>query len=111
MRFVTILLLLSTTSAHAQSVFLPYSQWERMPINLREMYIAGAFDTLSTVAIPEQAGIVKQFNQCVADAGFNLHQLTENMKKYAETQPDLQDKPTPGALLRYLISLCRSGAS
>ena len=111
MRFVTILLLLSTISAHAQNVFLTYSQWEQMPISLREMYVAGAFDTLSTVTAVEQVSIVQHYNECVAKARLNLHQLAENMKEYAETQPDLQDKPTPGALLRYLISLCGTPAA
>jgi hypothetical protein len=106
MRFVTILLLLSTTPAHAQNVFLTYGQWEQMPISLREMYVAGAFDTLSTVTSAEHVSFAEHYNECIAKARLNLHQLAENMKEYAETQPDLRDKPTPGALLRYLVSLC-----
>src|SRR5262245_64852311 len=104
MRIVTILLLLSTAPAYAQSVFLTYSQWEQMPTNLREVYVAGAFDTLSTVSTPEQVNFVKHNNECNAKAKLNLGQLTENIKAYAETQPDLRDKPTPGALLRYPVS-------
>jgi hypothetical protein len=76
-RFVTIMLLLSTTPAHAQNVFLTYSQWEQMPISLREMYVAGAFDTLSTVTAVEQVSIVQHYNECVAKARLNLHQLAE----------------------------------
>ena len=110
MRLVTIVLLFLTTPAYAQSVFLTYSQWEQMPINLREVYVAGAFDTLSTVTTPEQVNYVKHYNECVAKAKFDLHQLAENMKAYAETQPDLRDKPTPGALLRYLVSICGPAA-
>ena len=110
MRFVTIVLLFLTTPAYAQSVFLTYSQWEQMPINLREVYVAGAFDTLSTVTTPEQVNYVKHYNECVAKAKFDLHQVAENMKAYAETQPDLRDKPTPFALLRYLVSICGPAA-
>jgi hypothetical protein len=106
MRFVTIVLLFLTTPACAQSVFLTYRQWEQMPINLREIYVAGAFDTLSTVTTPEQVDFVKHYNECVAKAKFDLHQLAENMKAYAETQPDLRDRPTPFALLHYLVSIC-----
>jgi len=106
MRLVTIVLLFLTTPTYAQSVFLTYSQWEQLPTNLREMYIAGAFDTLSTVTTPEQVHLVKRYNECVVDARLNLQQLVQNMKEYAETQPDLRDKPTPGALLRYLLKLC-----
>jgi len=110
MRFVTIALLFLTTPACAQSVFLTYRQWEQMPINLREVYVAGAFDTLSTVTTPEQVDFVKHYNECVAKAALNLHELTENMKAHAESQPDLRDKPTPFALLRYLVSICGPAA-
>ena len=97
MRFVTIVLLFLTSPAYAQSVFLTYRQWEQMPVNLREIYVAGAFDTLSTVTTPEQVNLVKHYNECVAKAALNLHELAENMKAYAETQLDLRDKPTPFA--------------
>jgi hypothetical protein len=110
MRFVTIALLFLTTPAYAQSVFLTYRQWEQLPVNLREIYVAGAFDTLSTVTTPEQVNYVKHYNECVAKAALNLRELAENMKAYAETQSDLRDKPTPGALLRYLVSICGPAA-
>jgi hypothetical protein len=106
MRFIAIVLLLSTTPAHAQSVYLNYGQWVQMPIGLREMYVVGAFDTLSTVAVPAQAIVAKHFNECVARAGLSSGQLTENMQAFAEAQPDLQSKPAAGVLVRYLISLC-----
>ena len=110
MRFVTIVLLLSTTLAHGQSVFLTYHQWEQLPVNLREIYVAGAFDTLSTVTTPEQVNYVKHYNECVAKAALNLREVAESMKAYAEAQPDLRDKPTPFALLRYLVSICGPAA-
>ena len=65
MRFVTIVLFLSTTTLHAQSLYLNYGQWEQMPTGLREMYIAGAFDSISVVAMPEQAPVARYYNQCV----------------------------------------------
>jgi hypothetical protein len=101
-----IVLLFLTTPAYAQSVFLTYRQWEQLPVNLREVYVAGAFDALSTLTTPEQVDLVKHYNECVAKAKFDLHQLAENMKAYAEAQPDSRVKPTPFALLRYLISIC-----
>jgi hypothetical protein len=106
MRFLTLALLLLTTPAHAQSVFLSYSQWAQLPKNLREIYVAGAFDTLSTVTTPEQVSYVKHYNECVAKAALNLSELAENVKEYAATQPDVQSKPVPTAIMRYLISLC-----
>jgi len=106
MRFIIIVLLLSTVQAHAQNVYLNYSQWVQMPPALREMYVAGAFDALSTVTVSERVSVAKHYNECVSKAGLTTGQLEENMKEYADTQPDLQHKPVPVALMRYLVSLC-----
>ena len=106
MRFIISVLLLSTIPARAQNVYLNYGQWEQMPPALREMYVAGAFDTLSTVTVPERVSVARHYNECVSKAGLTTGQLAENMKEYADTQPDLQHKPVPIALMRYLISLC-----
>jgi len=106
MRFIIIVLFLSTIPARAQNVYLNYSQWEQMPPNLREMYVIGAIDTLSTVGVPEGAPVARHYNRCVSKAGLNSGKLAENMKQYGDTQPDLQEKPVPFALMRYLISLC-----
>jgi hypothetical protein len=105
-RFVTFLLLFSTTTVHAQTIYLNYSQWEQMPTGLREMYVAGAVDTLSIVAIPQQTFIARHYNECIAKAGLSPAQLAQNMKEYAETQPDAPSKPVPTILMRYLMSLC-----
>jgi hypothetical protein len=106
MRFIIIVLLLWTTPAQAQTVYLNYDQWVQMPISFREMYVAGAFDAISTVAIPEQAIVARHYNECIAKAGFSTGQLAKNMKEFGETQPGLQNKPAPSVLMRYLISLC-----
>ena len=106
MRFVTITLLFSMTPAHAQTVYFNYSQWEQMSTSLREMYVAGAFDAVSVVAIPQQAIVARHYNECVAKTGLSTGQLAQNMKEYAETQTDVQSKPVPTVLMRYLISLC-----
>ena len=106
MRFIIIVLLLWTTPAHAQTVYLNYGQWVQMPISFREMYVAGAFDAISIVAIPEHATFAGHYNTCIARIGLSTGQLAENMKAFGETQPGLQNKPAPGVLMRYLISLC-----
>jgi|SRR5262245_9536044 len=106
MRFVTIVLLFSTTTVHAQSLYLKYGQWEQMPTGLREMYVAGAFDTLSVVAIPQQAPVARYPNECVSKTGLSPAELAQSMKDYAEAQPNVQNKPIPNVLMRYLISLC-----
>jgi hypothetical protein len=111
MRFIIIVLLLSTIPARAQNLYLNYSQWLQMPPGLREMYVAGAFDALSTVTETERVNVAKHYNECVTKAGLTTGQLEENLKEYANTQPDLQHKPVPTALMRYLVSLCGTPAT
>ena len=77
-----------------------------MPTGFKEMYIAGAFDSISIVAMPEQAPVARYYNQCVAKEGLSVAQLAQNMKEYAASQPNAQNKPIPTVLMRYLISLC-----
>ena len=77
-----------------------------MPTSLRERYIAGTFDALSTVSVPENAAVSMRYNECIAKIGMSSGQLAENMKGYAGPQPDLQTKPVPIVLMHYLISLC-----
>jgi hypothetical protein len=100
MRFIIIVVLLLTIPAHAQNVYLNYAQWEQMPPALREVYVAGAFDALSTVTVHEGVSVARHYNECVSKAGLTTGQLAENVKEYADTQPDLQHKPVPGALGR-----------
>jgi hypothetical protein len=94
------------TTAHAQTVYFNYSQWKQMPTSLREMYVAGAFDAVSVVAIPQQAIVARHYNECVTKTGLSAGQLGQNMKEYAETQADVESKPVPTVLMRYLIALC-----
>jgi len=77
MRFVTITLLFSMTPAHAQTVYFNYSQWEQMSTSLREMYVAGAFDAVSVVAIPQQAIVARHYNERVAKTGLSMGQLAQ----------------------------------
>jgi hypothetical protein len=106
MRFVTIVLLFSTTAVHSQTLYLNYGQWEQMPASFRQMYVAGAFDAVSVVTVPDRAMIARHYNECVAKAGLSTGQLAQNMMEYAETQPDAPSKPVPTILISYLISLC-----
>jgi len=106
MRLAAIVFLFSTTAVHAQTIYLNYGQWLQMPTSFRQMYIAGAFDALSVLATPQQAPVARYFNECVAKAGLTTAELAQNVKEYGEAQPDMQGKPTPHVLGRYLISLC-----
>ena len=109
MRFATIVLLFSTITVHSQTLYLDYSHWEQMPASFRQMYIAGAFDAVSVITVPEGAEgamAARHYNECVAKARLSIVQLEKNMKEYAETQPDAPSKPVPTILMRYLTSLC-----
>ena len=70
------------------------------------MYITGAFYAISVIAAPEGATVARHYNECVAKAKLSTGQLAQNMKEYAETQPDAPSKTVPTILVRYLISLC-----
>lgn len=106
MRRVIVALLVLTTPTHAQSVAFTYDQWERLPIGLKEIYIAGAVDALSTIAVPTQAGTAKYYNECLVKKEITSHDLAEEMKVIVQTRLDLHPKPATAALLAVLIKLC-----
>src|SRR5262245_8007439 len=94
------------TAAHAQSVVFTYDQWERLSIGLHEIYLAGAIDSLSTIAVPTQAGTAKYYNDCLVKKQLTAHTIAEEMKTIVHTRPELRQKPATGALLASLIKLC-----
>ena len=106
MRRVIVTLLALTAPAHAQAVAFTYNQWERLAIGLKELYVAGAVDSLSTIAVPTQAGTAKYYNECLVKKEITAHNLAEEMKVIVQTRPDLRPKPATAALLASLIKLC-----
>jgi hypothetical protein len=99
-------LLALTTTAHAQLVIFTYDQWERLSVGLQEIYLAGAIDSLSTIAVPTQAGTAKYYNDCLVQRQITAHIIAEDMKAIIQTRPELRPKPATGALLASLIKLC-----
>ena len=83
-----------------------YDQWERLSIGLKELYVAGAVDALSTIAVPARAGTAKYYNDCLAKKQITAHIIAEEMKPIVQTRPELRPKPATGALLQSLIKLC-----
>lgn len=106
MRFVIMALLAFGTAARAQSIFLTYDQWEQLPTNLREIYVAGVLDGLSTIAVPEQVSTAKHYNECIAKSKMNLGQIAEGTKKFMEMHSDLRNRPAPNRVVAYLFTLC-----
>jgi|SRR5262245_23698270 len=93
-------------AAQAQSIFISCDRWEQMPTNFRETYVAAVIDTLSTIAIPEQASVATYYNACIVKSGMSLGQITEGAREFIELHSELRYKPAPSAIMTYLISLC-----
>ena len=106
MRFLIMALLTLGTAAHAQAIFLTYDQWEKLPTALREVYVAGVVDGLSTVTVPEGAGTAKHYNDCIVKLKMNLGLIAEGTKKFMEMHPDLRGRPAPNRIVAYLITVC-----
>jgi hypothetical protein len=103
-------LLALTSTTHAQSVLFTYDQWERLSIGLREIYLSGAIDALSTIAVPAQASTAKHYNDCLRKQQITAHQVSEGMSAIVQTQPELRPKPATTALMASLIKLCGTPA-
>jgi hypothetical protein len=105
-RRVVFVLLALTTTAHAQSVVFSYDQWERLSTGLKEIYISGAIDAVSTITTPAQAGTAMYYNDCLVRKEIKVHDIVEEMKVVVQSRPELYPKPATGALLAALIKLC-----
>jgi hypothetical protein len=106
MRRIIVALLALTTPTHAQSVAFTYDQWERLPIGMKELYVAGAVDWLSTVSTSTEVGNAKYYNDCLMKRQVTAHDLAEEMKVIVQTRLELHPKPATGALLASLIKVC-----
>jgi hypothetical protein len=103
-----VILLAATAIAHG-GAFFKYSQWERLPEEAREMYLAGAFDTIVGIADVESPGSLKRsyhYQDCLNKSDMNLQQLTQNVIAFARARPELQGTWTQIALGQYLNTLC-----
>src|SRR5262249_8261419 len=105
-RRVAVSLLALTTAAHAQSVAFTYDQWERLPIGMRELYVAGAVDALSTISTPFEFCTARFYNDYLMNNQMTAHDLAEEMKAIVQRRIELPPKPATGALLASLLKLC-----
>ena len=106
MRLVIVALLAFGTAARAQSIFLSCDQWEQLPTSLREIYVAGVIDTMSTITVPAGVRTAKHYNDCIVNSGMSLSQIAEGTKKLMERHSDLRHKPATNLVTAYLITLC-----
>ena len=99
--------MVSTSLAYGQ--FFTYSEWERLPEEKRQVYLAGAFDSVVGVAEAEDPWGLKtslHYRKCIRDSHLTLRPLSQNVIAFAQTKPELKDTWVVQALLLYLQSVC-----
>ena len=96
---------LMTGQAGAQ-VYYSYPEWERLNDSARAVYIAGAYDSLVSIATPDTASASRHYSKCIGSNRLTNEQLARNVRTFVATRPDLQKGPVQGGLLNYLVELC-----
>jgi hypothetical protein len=91
--------------ANAQ-VYYNYPQWDRLNDLARATYIAGAYDSLISIATPDTASAARHYSKCVVSHQLSTEQLAKNVRAFVATRPDLQKGPVQGGLINYLVELC-----
>lgn len=86
-------------------VYYTYPEWDRLSDQARTMYIAGAYDSLISIASPETASTARHYSKCVSGR-VPIEQLAKNVRTFVAAHPDLQKKPVQVGLINYLIELC-----
>src|SRR5262245_35890002 len=111
-RFALILVctLLGQTASRAN--FVSYSQWEAREGEWRRAYIEGAVDSLVSYATDDHGRMASiHYSNCLRRAAMTGTQLSEDLRSYVSTRPNLQSGTVQGALIGYLVALCGSPAS
>jgi hypothetical protein len=96
------------TLAHAQgiSAWYSYAEWERLPDELKQAYIAGAFDSLGSLANSEgDMKAAKHYGDCITNGHVEIDELTNNIEIFAHGRSDLPGT-VQAAMVSYLIRLC-----
>ena len=100
-----LLLALLAGQAHAQ-VYYSYPQWDRLSEAEQAIYIAGADDSLVSIASPSSAAAARHYSRCLATNRLTSEQLARNVRAFVASRPDLQKGPVQGGLVNYLVELC-----
>jgi hypothetical protein len=87
--------------------YFTYAEWRALSPSARYAYISGAFDTLTTVADGATGAKTSlHYGNCVAGARMSNGQLSDNLQKFADSQPRLQAGTVQKALIEYLLAAC-----
>jgi hypothetical protein len=101
------ILLWSVVHAYAPWIWYTYSQWERLPDEMKMAYLGGASDSLLEYATNEQEQAMStHYSDCLERSHMNLHQLTVDIEAFARTRPELQGRVFQSVLVEYLNSFC-----
>jgi hypothetical protein len=92
---------------------MTYAEWAALSPGERALYIAGAFDQLTTIAAPgdpSSTGVspAGRYQACIARAGMTDAALAENVRAFAAERREVQALPVPVALMQYLAVTCGS---
>jgi len=91
------------------AAFVSYSDWASWPDMNRAIYIAGAFDQLTTIVGPAGGqSYADRYQTCVTRDRTTNVQLAQNVRAFASARADLQSVPVPVALMQYLAFTCGS---
>jgi hypothetical protein len=96
---------LTINQANAQ-VYYNYPDWDRLSESARATYIAGAYDSLVSIATADTASAARHYSKCVTSRQLTNEQLAKNVRAFVTTRPHLQKGPVQGGLINYLVELC-----
>jgi len=86
-------------------VYYTYAEWDRLSDQARTMYVAGAYDSLVSIASPDTVSTSRHYAKCVSGR-IPVEQLAKNVRTFVAARPDLQKKPVQVGLINYLIEHC-----
>jgi hypothetical protein len=91
--------------AASSQVYYTYPEWDRLSEQARTLYIAGAYDTLVSIASADTAATSRHYSKCISGR-LTIEQLAKNVHAFVAARPDLQKKPVQVGLINYLIDHC-----
>jgi hypothetical protein len=105
LRLGAVLVVLVTLCRPAMALYFLYPDWSALPENARQTYIAGAFDSLVSVATDEDGRIAaKHYDHCVVSAHISVGQLATNVMNFASQKPELHTLPASIVMAKYLAA-------
>lgn len=91
----------------AHAGFFTYSEWLSLSQNGRATYIAGVYDTLTTIVYEETSGAyASHVRACFAASKMKNGQMADNLIEFVKTRPKYQAGDVVAAFVNYILSAC-----